>query len=144
MPTTPVKSVVISPDEEARFLRRLEKLRDQIRMRAYEVYRRRFSRGSAKEDWLQAEREVTLCPLAGIEDNDRAIRITAAVPDIDACHLILNVVPGSIVVEGKAATSPLERYSVFPLHEAIKPAEVRAELSNGDLTIVAPKANPTE
>jgi HSP20 family molecular chaperone IbpA len=35
----------------------------------------------------------------------------------------------------------MERYSVFPLHNSIKAAAVRAEFSNGDLTIVAPKAD---
>lgn len=141
MPGAPVKSVVITPDNEAPFRRRLDKLRDRIRKRAFELYRRRLSLGADKADWLQAEREMGLSPLAGIEDNEKEIRIIAAVPDVDAGHLTVDVLPGSIVVEGEAATNPVERYSVFPLHDPIKTAAVKAEFSNGDLTIVAPKAD---
>lgn len=141
MPGSPVKSVVITPENEARFRKRSDNLPDRIRKRAFELYCRRSSLGADKADWLQAEREMVLSPLAGIEDNDNEIRIIAAVPDVDARHLTVDVLPGSIIVEGEAVTSPVERYSVFPLHEPIKPAAVRAEFSNGDLCIVAPKAD---
>jgi len=141
MAGAPVKSVVITPDNEAPFRTRFDHLRDRIRKRAFELYRRRATLGAEKADWLQAEQEMLLSPLAGIEDNAREIRIIAAVPDVDASHLTVDVLPGSIVVEGDADTSPVERYSVFPLHDPIKPAAVKAEFSNGDLTIVAPKAD---
>ena len=141
MPGSPVKSVVITPENEARFRRRFDNVRDRIRKRAFELYCRRSSLGADKADWLQAEREVMLSPLAGIEDNDNEIRIIAAVPDVDAGHLTVDVLPRSIVVEGEAAKNPVARYSVFPLHDHIKTAAVKAELSNGDLTIVAPKAD---
>ena len=144
MAGAPVKSVVITPDNEARFRKKFDKLQDRIRKRAFELYCRRARLGSEKADWLQAERETVLSPLAGIEDNGNEIRIIAAVPDVDPVHLTVDVLPGSIVVEGEAATSPVERYSVFPLHNPIKPAAVRAEFSNGDLTIVAPKADTTD
>jgi HSP20 family molecular chaperone IbpA len=144
MAGAPVKSVAITPDNEAPFRERLDTLRDRIRKRAFQLYRRRASLGAEKADWLQAEQEIVLSPLAGIEDNNREIRIVAAVPDVDASHLTVDVLPGAIVVEGEADTSPLERNSVFPLHDPIKPAVVRAEFSNGDLTIVAPKADSAE
>lgn len=144
MSGSPVKSVVITAENEARFLRKFENLRDRIRKRAFELYCRRSRLGADKADWLQAEREMALSPLAGVEDNDKEIRIIAAVPDVDASHLTVDVLPGSIVVEGEAAGSPVERCCVFPLHERIRPAAVRAELSNGDLTIVAPKADTAE
>jgi HSP20 family molecular chaperone IbpA len=57
-----------------------------------------------------------------IEDNDNEIRIIAAVPDVDAGHLTVDVLPGSIVVEAEAATSPVERYSVFPF---ARPDQIR-------------------
>src|SRR5579863_790742 len=141
MAGAPVKSVVITPDNEAPFLRKFGGLRDRIQRRAFELYCRRATLGADKADWLQAERETILSPLAGIEDNGKEIRIIAAVPDVDAGHLTVDVLPGSIVVEGEASTNPVERYSVFPLHDPIKPAAVTAEFSNGDLTIVAPKAD---
>jgi HSP20 family molecular chaperone IbpA len=73
------------------------------------------SLGAETADWFEAEREITLSPLAGIEGNGNEIRIIAAVPDVDATHLTVDVLPGSIVVEGEAAQNPVDRYSVFPL-----------------------------
>jgi HSP20 family molecular chaperone IbpA len=140
MAAAPVKSVVITPDNEAPFLRKFGGLRDRIQKRAFELYCHRATLGSDKADWLQAERETILSPLAGIEDNGNEMRIIAAVPDVDAGHLTVDVLPGLIVVEGIASTNPVERYSVFHLHAPIQPAAVRAELNHGDLTIVAPKA----
>jgi HSP20 family molecular chaperone IbpA len=141
MAGAPVKSVVITPDNEAPFLRKFGGLRDRIQKRAFELYCRRGTLGADKADWLQAEREMILSPLAGMEDNANEIRIIAAVPDVDAGHLTVDVLPGSIVVEGEAFTNPVERYSVFPLHDPIEPTAVTAEFSNSDLTIVAPKAD---
>ena len=150
----PVKSVVITRDNEAPFLRKLGRLKDRTRKRAFELYCHRSSlgagTGTADEDWLQAERETLsesqrermLSPLAGIEDNGNEIRIIAAVPDVDAAHLTVDVLPRSIVVEGEASGDPAERYSVFPLNGPIEPAAVKAEFANGDLTIVAPKHQP--
>jgi hypothetical protein len=88
MPVAAVKSVVITPDAEAGFNKKWDQMQDQIRRRAFELYCHRDRPGTAEADWLQAERETILCPLAGIEDRDRDIRITAAVPDTDASHLI--------------------------------------------------------
>src|SRR5579863_9677894 len=95
MEGVPVKSVVITPENEAGFRKRFDNLRDRIRKRAFELYCRRTSPGEDKADWLQAEGEMLLSPLAGIEDNDNEIRIIAAVPDVDASHLTVDVLPGS-------------------------------------------------
>jgi HSP20 family molecular chaperone IbpA len=59
---------------------------------------------SPEADQAEAELETVLSPLAGIEDNERNIRITAAVPDVDAGHLRIDVLKDSIVVEGVSAT----------------------------------------
>src|SRR5579863_3011830 len=107
MAGVPVKSFVITPDNEARFRKRFDKLQERIRKRAFELYCRRARLGSEKADWLQAEREMVLRPLAGIEDDGNEIRIIAAVPDVDAGHLTVDVLPAAIVVEGDAAISPV-------------------------------------
>jgi hypothetical protein len=67
---------------------------------------------------VQAERETVLSPLAGVD-----------------------VLPDSIIVEGEPADNAPKRYSIFRLHDTIDPEAVRAELSNHDLTILAPKAD---
>jgi len=131
-----VKSVVITPENEASFRKRFDSLRDRIRQRAFELYCRGANPGAEKADWLQAERETILSPLAGMEDNDRDIRIIAAVPPADASKLTVDVLPDAIVMEGEGS----KRCSVFRLPCRIDPARVRAEFSHGDLMIVAPKA----
>jgi hypothetical protein len=141
VPGTKVKSVVITPDKEPSLRKKLALLRDQIRKRAFELSCHRGACGAPKADWVQAERETVLSPLAGVEENDREIRIIAAVPDIDPSHLTVDVLPDSIIVEGEPADNAPKRYSIFRLHDTIDPEAVRAELSNHDLTILAPKAD---
>ncbi len=136
-----IKCVVITPEKEVSFRKKLDRLKERIRQRAFELYSRRGRPGSEKSDWLQAEHEMMLCPLAGIEGDGRAIRITAAVPNADANDLTVDVLPGELVVEAQPpAGRSMERCSEFPLHDAINPAAVTAELQDGQLTIVAPKA----
>jgi HSP20 family molecular chaperone IbpA len=106
------------------------------------LYCRRNGTEAQNADWSEAERETVLSPLAGVEDNDQNIRITAAVPDIDAGHLTVDVLGNSIVVEGVSRNDPrITRYSVFPVNSAIDACSVKAEMNNGYLTIVAPKAD---
>ena len=137
------KPVIVRTGSETSFGRRLSRLCEQIRKKALVLYSKRARGGIAKMDWSQAEREAVLSHVAGIEDNEHYFRITAAVPDIDAGRLIVTVLPDSIVVEGRsAANASINRYSEFPLHAPINTSAVRAELSHGYLTIVAPKAEP--
>jgi HSP20 family molecular chaperone IbpA len=135
-----VKTVVTTPNKEAAFRQRSDRLKERIRRRAFELYCRRTRPGTEKEDWLQAERETLLSHLAGIEDNGTDIKVTAAVPDVDPSHLTVDILPDSLVVEGDSAMDgSMERCSAFPLHCVINPATVRAELRSGDLVIKASK-----
>lgn len=141
MPGTKVRATVITPEQEGSFRERLDLLKDQTRKRAFQLYCRRTGPDAQKADWAEAERETVLSTLAGIEDNEDNIRITTSVPDVDAGHLTIDVLNDSIVVEGVSAADPgMTRYSVFPLRSPITASAVRAELNNGYLTIVAPKA----
>jgi HSP20 family molecular chaperone IbpA len=135
-----VRSVVITPDREASLRESLNEIRDRVRKRAFELYCERTGPGEARADWHQAEQEIQLSHLAEIEDNEREIRITAAIRDVDAAHLTVNILPERIVVQGEPVSPPsIKRQLVFDLCEPIVPAEVRAEFCNGDLTIIAPK-----
>ena len=117
MATKPIKCVVIGPGEEASFRKQLDRLREQIRQRM-------------------------LCHLAGTETDGGRIRITAAVPEAGADDLIVAILPDSVVVEEESANGhSIERYSVFPLSQAINPGAVKAELEHGVLTVVAPTAH---
>jgi HSP20 family molecular chaperone IbpA len=135
----PVKLVVITPDEEATFRKRLTRLREDVQRRAWEIHCQRCQPVEAVDDWRCAERETMLCPLAGIETDSGRVRVTAAVPGLDPNKLLVEVLPDAIFVEldpAKQQTPP--HYSVFPLRERINPFLARATFEQGRLTIVAP------
>jgi len=100
------KFVVIRPDNETSFRKRLAQVRDQIRKRAFELYCKRADGGADKTDWLQAERETVLSHIVAVEDNVRDIRITAAVPDIDPSHLVVDVLPARLWSKASPPKAP--------------------------------------
>jgi HSP20 family molecular chaperone IbpA len=139
------KPVEIRSGDQKSLRKILAQLRDQIRKRAFELFCQRAACGADKADWLQAERETALSHIAGIEDSVGDIRITAAVPDMEPSRLVVDVLPDSIVLEGKSARAPsTTKYSVFPLPAHINASAVKAELRNGFVTVVAPKAEVAE
>ena len=80
-----VRSGVITAGREATFPKRAEKLRE--RRRLFELYCSRAGPSDETADWIQAERETRLRPLAGVESDGDEITITAAIPNIDGKHL---------------------------------------------------------
>src|SRR5882757_6311782 len=119
----PMKPVAVHPmDAHDRELK-LEAVREQIRRHAYDLYCRRGSQhGSALEDWLLAEHEINLAPLASVAECDRDIRITACVPGVNACDLAVDSLPEEIIIE-EDRNGGVERITRFPL-----PSRIEAEL----------------
>ncbi len=139
MASVPVNVMVITPNNERTFRKRLAQLREGVQRRAYEISRLRRQPAPAADDWRCAERETALCPLAGVESDCGRVRITAAIPGCDPGDLLVEVLPDAVFVEtdpAKEQTSP--RYSAFPLHERINPFLARATFENGRLTVVTP------
>ncbi|HVW83211.1 MAG TPA: DUF2934 domain-containing protein [Bryobacteraceae bacterium] len=120
---------------------KLDAMKDRIRGRAYSLYcRRGGAHGDALHDWILAEHESNLAPLAGVTEDEREIRITAFVPGVNVAELSVDILPGEIVLETDRE-GKIERLSRFPLSAPIEPDRVEARLRGSDLEIVAPKAN---
>jgi HSP20 family molecular chaperone IbpA len=77
--------------------------------------------------------------LAEMIDEEDRIEILAAVPDFDASHLVVDVLPGEIDVEGDAETKRT-LLSRFALPCAVNPRATTARLNRGRLIVKAPKA----
>jgi hypothetical protein len=54
---------------------KLAAIAERIRERAYALYERRGSCGSALDDWLQAERDLILTPQSELIENDGKFEI---------------------------------------------------------------------
>ncbi len=130
----PVKAV------DARELEsRLEKLKDRIRRRAYDLYCMRAGKGNPLDDWTRAENECCAVPIAGIADEENEIRITACVPDASPSNLVVDVLPNEIVIEA-ACNGELRRYKRFRLPSPIDANGVEAHMHGAELDVIAPKA----
>jgi HSP20 family molecular chaperone IbpA len=135
-----MKPVAVHPmDARGRELK-LEAVREQVRRHAYDLYCRRGNQhGTALDDWLRAEHEVNLAPLAGVAECDRDIRITACVPGVDARDLAVDSLPEEIIIE-QDRNGGLERMTRFPLPSRIETDRVEAGLRGSKLEVMAPKA----
>jgi HSP20 family molecular chaperone IbpA len=121
---------------------RLEKLRERIRRRAYDLYCRRGNQGCQKDDWKKAEGEVCVAPLAGMADEENDVRITACVPNANAPELVVDVLPNEIVIETDR-NGEIERYKRFHLPAPIDATHVEARMHGSELDVVAPKVKPS-
>lgn len=134
-----VRQVAVKPVDAADLEARLAPVQDRIRQRAHALYCRRGEReGSALEDWLHAEREFNAAHLAGMDEGDGDIRITACVPDVNASDIGVDVLQNEIVVETDHA-GKVERYERFRLPAKVEGAGVKARLRGTELNVVAPK-----
>jgi HSP20 family molecular chaperone IbpA len=137
----PVIPVVVKLVDSRALDARLEKLKERIRSRAYDLYCRRGKRGCETDDWKRAEGECCVAPLAGMADEENDIRITACVPGINASELVVDVLPNEIVIEADR-NGEIERYKRFHLPVPIDGAHVEARMHGSELDVVAPKAKP--
>lgn len=120
----------------------INKVKERIRRRAYEIYCRRGGRGnkgSALDDWKRAENECSAAPLAGMADEENDIRISACVPNVNASDVTVDVLPNEIVIEADR-NGEIERYKSFHLPEPVDVNRVEAHMQGSELDVIAPKA----
>ncbi len=135
----PVLPVAVKSVDACNLEARLEKVKERIRRRAYELYCTRPQNGTALEDWTRAERESNAAPLAGIADEGNDFRITASIPDADAFDLTVHVLPNEIVLEADR-NGEIERCKRFHMPAPVDVNRVEAHLDGAELDVVAPKA----
>lgn len=137
----PVLPVTVKPLEARELEARLQKVKERIRRRAYDLYCGRTRKGTPLEDWKQAENECCAAPLAGMAEEENDIRITACVPGASAGELVVDVLPDEIVVEADR-NGEIQRFKCFHLPATVDPKRVEAHLHGTELDVVAPKACP--
>lgn len=115
----------------------LASVEQTTRKRAFDYSCRRTAGSAAAgcpdEDWSRARHEGELCPIAAIEETDRELKISAAVPGEEAT-LRIHVMPLAIVIESR------DRGSILRLPSAIRRDKLRATFRDHELTIVVEKA----
>ena len=131
--------VQVVRESDAWFTAHQERFDAPLRQKAFEIYCRRDDdrAHTPTADWDAAKRELALLPIAGVEETEREIRVSACVVDdgIGRDSIItLRVMPHHIVAESG------NRFSVLDLHCPVRTDAVRARLDGDLLSVIAHKA----
>jgi HSP20 family protein len=133
----------------------IERLKDQITRRAYDIFTGNGSSiGKDLDDWLAAERELFWKPAIELREKDNEYFVDIALPGIDPKDLEVKVTPDDLLVKGetrhehhddkeKVHTCEFQLGSVFRtvrFPKKINPDNVKAEFKNGMLCLTAPLA----
>ena len=147
MPAIPITRVDSMGDELAQW-------HDEILLRAYYVFLARGgSDGAPLEDWLRAERELSLEAAIDVREKGDWLEIAAALPDVDPMTLEVQITPEHVLLTANreagrrpadAAASPTNRTAsvcrAIRLPAPIDPDRVKATYSNGQLRVTAAMA----
>jgi len=80
----------------------MEALTDQIRLRAYELFKSRGGGdGLALNDWLAAENSLLLSPESDLVDKDGKFELQIAVPGFDANDIDVSALPDALIVRAR-------------------------------------------
>jgi hypothetical protein len=125
----------IVPENDEYFSSHKQRFEAAVRQRAFEIHCHHNQQAcSAAIDWEAAKHELELVPLAGVDETDQEVRVSACVADEDRCRdsvITLRVMPHHIVAEcGK-------RLSILDLPCTIRTDPVRARLDGDQLNLVA-------
>ena len=134
----------------------LEKIHDQVRQRAYEIFERSVVSFGHEINWLAAESELTWKPPIELTEKDGRFLVKAAVAGVDAKKIDVRVTPDDLLIY--AAGRHEHREDVGSVHicefssgtlfrpvrlpKRINPDKVQAELKNGMLRLTAEIENP--
>lgn len=137
----------------------LQKMEERIMKRAYDIFQGSGSKmGKDLDNWLTAERELVLKPAIELKEKDNTFEVKVAVAGVDPKDLKVEVTAEDLLVKGETKTEKNEEnekvhYSEFEsaslfrsirFPKKVKADNVRAELKNGLLTVVAPIAEEAQ
>ena len=151
-----VKKVSEKDDRSLPIFAEFDRLADQIRLQAYQLFRRRGADdGHALDDWLAAEREVCW-PAAELAETGDAFSLKVALAGFDAKDIEVTATPREVIVkaaqeqrkssDGKAGELKWSEFSSsdvfrrFELPADVDVDKLAASFSNGLLEVKAPKA----
>jgi HSP20 family molecular chaperone IbpA len=156
MPRVEIQKVPESSDRSLPIFAEFDKIADQIRTQAYNLFAHRGAQdGRALDDWLMAERE--LCwPTAELAEKGKQFSLRIALAGFEPTEITVTATPREIIVkaaheheesggngEAKLRWSEFMSKNVFRRIELPAPVDVdkvSASLSNGMLEITARKA----
>ena len=151
-----VKKVPATSDRALPIFAEFDRLADRIRVQAFNLFARRGATGGHElDDWLAAERE--LCwPAAELTERKDDYAVSVALAGFEPADIEVTATPREILIKGekkseqKGDDAPSQvRWSEFrsdsvlrrvELPSAIDVEKISANLDNGLLKIVAPKA----
>jgi len=154
MANVTVEKVNESRVESPSLIQKLESIAERIRRRAYEIFEHRGTDGSALDDWLQAERDLTLKPQSELIEKDTKYEVRIAAPGFQASEASVTVLPDSVIVTAESTHKHEEKdgqvylcefggkslYRRIDLPKPISVDKVTASLDDGILRITAQKA----
>jgi len=158
MATIAVEKVKEGGSKSPAFTDKIEKMCEQIRCRAHEIFQHREADGSAEEDWLKAERELFLNPASELIEKKGNYEINIAAAGFKPDEIKVSALPDSLVVSGESTHSHEKNennvrfcefgrksfFRQFPLPEKINADKVTANLTDGILHVTAQKAASAE
>jgi len=141
--------------ETSPILSKIKTFADRIRDRAFNLSRLRgTSNGQELNDWLQAERDLTLAAEADLTEKDSTYLLSVALPGLSDKEIEVSALPDSLVVraesthshethEGRVHFCEFSEKSLcrrFDLPEPIDVDNVTAHFDKGILRVTAKKA----
>ena len=158
MATIAIEKVKEDGSKSAAFTDKIEKIGEQIRQRAHEIFQHREVGGSAEEDWLKAERELFLIPASELIEKDGNYEVSIAAAGFKPGEIKVSALPDSLVVSGESSHNHEKNennvhfcefgqksfFRQFPLPEKIDADKVTANLTDGILRVTAQKAASQE
>jgi HSP20 family molecular chaperone IbpA len=130
---------------------KLQTMAERIRVRAYALFERRGTSGSALDDWLQAERDLILTPESELIEKEGKFEIRIAAPGFRASETSVTALPDVVIVfaesrhkhEEEDGNVYLCEFGTKPLYRRLdlpKPIDVetmKAKFDDGILRISA-------
>jgi HSP20 family protein len=129
----------------------LERLREAIGQRAYDVFQARGPWGDALADWLTAEHELVWKPAVALREKDGRFEVLAALPGVDARDLDVRITPDDLLIQADVRHEHTEDKGTVHLCEfeegrlfrsvhfprKVDPESVKTEYRNGMLHLTA-------
>jgi HSP20 family molecular chaperone IbpA len=154
MPQLDIQKVSKTDDRSLPIFEELDRLADQIRIQAYNLFARRGgAEGHALDDWINAEREFCW-PSAELTELDGKYDVKVALAGFEPAEITVTATPREVIVkashahrrssaekEAKVRWSEFRSNDVYrrvPLPTAVDVQKVTATFKNGLLEIVAP------
>jgi HSP20 family protein len=149
-----VQRIPESSDRSLPVFDEFEKIADQIRMQAYNLFAHRGSNdGQALDDWLAAEREFCW-PAAELAESDGQFTLKVALAGFDAKEIAVTATPREIIIKAahrheRSSREAELKWSEFRSNRVLRRVElpgdvdvdrISASFKDGLLEITAPKA----